>query len=199
MSRFGVALLVASLLTAASLDAQSTAAFKPWTIREAPEELRPMVSRADLIIVAMHNSLLRQLGDQLARGGPELALSACHMEPTELARRMRRGAGVAAGFTGDRLRNPSNTPRPWASGIVAAYAGRRALDVDGFVVDLGEKVGVLRPIAQQHLCASCHGPVERIGPAVRGAVAKRYPADRALGFSEGEIRGWYWVEISKGG
>ena len=25
----------------------------------------------------------------------------------------------------------------------------------------------------------------------------RYPADRATGFKEGEIRGWFWVEVAK--
>jgi cytochrome c551/c552 len=58
---------------------------------------------------------------------------------------------------------------------------------------------VIRPIAQQQACAACHGPVDRISPAVRAVLAQRYPADSAVGFAEGDIRGWYWVEMPKPG
>jgi hypothetical protein len=56
---------------------------------------------------------------------------------------------------------------------------------------------VLRPIAQRSICASCHGPADKLDPAVRSALRERYPADRATGFRRGEIRGWFWVEMPK--
>lgn len=34
-------------------------------------------------------------------------------------------------------------------------------------------------------------------PIVRAALMDRYPVDRAIGFTEGEIRGWFWVEVPK--
>lgn len=43
----------------------------------------------------------------------------------------------------------------------------------------------------------CHGPAGKLSPGVRSALEHRYPADRAAGFREGEIRGWYWVEVPK--
>jgi hypothetical protein len=89
--------------------------------------------------------------------------------------------------------------RRWAAPFVDAHAGRLARDVDGFVVDLEDSVGVLRPIAQRPLCATCHGPAEGIDPAVRSLLRERYPADRAVGFRDGEIRGWFWVEVPKRG
>jgi hypothetical protein len=95
------------------------------------------------------------------------------------------------------LRNPTNAPRAWAADLIKANAGRQARDVDGFAVDLGETLGVLRPISQRPLCANCHGPADRLSPGVRSAIAERYPADKAVGFKEGEIRGWFWVEIPK--
>jgi hypothetical protein len=106
---------------------------------------------------------------------------------------------VAAGRTSDRLRSPTNAPRPWAAALVTEYAGRKARDVDGFVVDLGGRIGVLRPIAQRPICASCHGPADRLSSRVRAVLADRYPADKALGFEIDEIRGWFWVEMPKPG
>jgi hypothetical protein len=45
------------------------------------------------------------------------------------------------------------------------------------------------------MCAGCHGPAAGISQAVRTELADRYPSDRAVGFADGEIRGWFWVEI----
>jgi hypothetical protein len=56
---------------------------------------------------------------------------------------------------------------------------------------------VLRPIAERALCAGCHGPAEALSPAVSSVLADRYPVDQAVGFKEGEIRGWFWVEMPK--
>jgi Protein of unknown function (DUF3365) len=175
----------------------SPAAFPSWAIREAPPEWQMVISRADLIIVSTHDALLRELREDLARGGPRAALASCHLAATGVSWRVGRGEGIATGRTSDRLRNPTNAPRPWAAALVTANAGRRARDVDGFAVDLGSKIGVLRPIVVQPMCLGCHGPADQISPDVRQILADRYPQDRATGFTNGEIRGWYWVEMPK--
>jgi hypothetical protein len=184
------------LLVAIAAVALSAQAPVTWRIREVPAELRSVVARADLMIAAMHASVLRELADGFAQGGADMAINSCHIDSVLITQRLGR-EGVAAGRTSDRLRNPTNAPRPWTAAIVKANAGRRSQDVDGFAVDLGDKLGVIRPISQRPICANCHGPAERLSPAVRAVLAERYPADRAVGFREGEIRGWFWVEIPK--
>jgi hypothetical protein len=186
--------LIVLLLVVASTSAQTG---RSWPIREAPEELRPLIVDADLAIVSMQDALLRQLREKLRQGGPELALGACHIDTAALARRLGRSREFAGGFTSDRLRDAANRPRPWAVEFVRANAGKPAREVPGFVVDLGKRIGVLRPIAQQEICASCHGPADRISPSVRKLLDERYPRDEAVGFTNGEIRGWFWVELSK--
>ena len=197
MTRLKLALLLAAAVGAAALSAQTATAVRSWAIGDAPPEVRPVISRADLLITTMQDSLLRQLHDKLDQGGPSLAIGACHIESAELTRRIGRHEGIAVGFTSDRLRNPTNRARPWASPFVTQNAGRQAHDVKGFAVDLGDKIGVLRPMAHQPICASCHGPTDHITPAVRSVLADRYPSDRATGFADGEIRGWFWVEMPK--
>lgn len=168
-----------------------------WRAPDAPAELRYTLSRADLIVVSMQEALLRELNDGLRQGGPGGAIKSCHVDVIGTIQRIGREDGVAAGRTSDRLRSPTNAPRPWAAALVQENAGKRVRDVPGFVVDLGDKVGVLRPIAQRPICAGCHGAADRLDPAVRAALRDRYPRDRAVGFSEGEIRGWFWVEMPK--
>jgi hypothetical protein len=192
MPAFLIIVLLGALL------AQSTAAaLVVWRIRDVPSELRPVISRADVIVATMQDALLRELNSGLERGGPARAIKSCHIDAARIADRLGRQAGVSAGRTADRLRNPVNAPKPWATGIVAANAGRRAEDVDGFAVDLGDKIGVLRPIAHRTMCASCHGRDDELDGAVLAELKQRYPSDRATGFREGEIRGWYWVELPK--
>jgi hypothetical protein len=165
-----------------------------WRVRDVPPEFRTVVARADLAIIMLHDSVLRELADEMAQGGPDKAIGSCHIDSRLIIHRFGR-EGISVGRTSDRLRNPTNLPPAWAKQIVTANAGRRAREVDGYAVDLGDKVGVLRPIAQRPICASCHGPADRLSPRVRAVLAERYPADKAIGFSEGEIRGWFWVEL----
>jgi hypothetical protein len=166
-------------------------------IRDAPAEWKGVISRADVIIATMHDALLWELNSGLEQGGAILAIKSCHIDAARVAERIGRQEGVAAGRTSDRLRNPLNVPRRWAAPIVAANAGRRARDVDGFVVDLGRELGVMRPVALRPTCAGCHGRPDTFNAAIRAELRERYPMDRATGFEEGEIRGWYWVQLPK--
>jgi uncharacterized protein DUF3365 len=196
MRRTPLVLLIAGSLGVAALADQSPKKFTSWPIRDAPSELRLVISRADLVIVTMQDAVLRELTEALDRGGPVAALGSCHLDATGVSYRLGH-EGIAAGRTSDRLRSPTNVPPAWAADLVKTNAGARARDVEGFAADLGTKVGVLRPIAERPICANCHGPVDRISPKVRQLLMERYPVDRAVGFSEGEIRGWFWVEMPK--
>jgi hypothetical protein len=166
-----------------------------WRVSQAPVELQPAISRADLVIVSMQDAVLRELNHELANRGTAGAVDVFHLDLTATIQRLARQEGIAAGRTSDRLRNPTNAPRPWAAPLVNAHAGESARSVEGFVVDLGDKVGVLRPITERPICAGCHGPL--VAPAVRTALLERYPADKGAGFADGEIRGWFWVEMPK--
>jgi hypothetical protein len=194
-SRLRAALIGVALALTASLGAQTQ--LTSWPASRAPAEFQPAISRADLVVASLQDAVIRELTDALSRGGPGSAMSFCHLDATFIAQRVGRQEGIAAGRTSDRLRNPTNAPRPWAAALVQANAGKSAKSVEGFAVDLGEKVGVLRPIAERPMCAGCHGPLDTLSPAVRDVLLDRYPRDRAVGFKEGEIRGWYWVELPK--
>jgi hypothetical protein len=197
MRRVHQLVLIATLVLAPSARAQSPLPPGTWRVPDAPAEMRYPISRADLIVASMQDALLRELTEGLRQGGPAFAIKSCHIDVIGVIQRIGRQEGVAAGRTSDRLRSPTNAPKSWAAGLVTANAGRRARDVPGFAVDLGDKVGLLRPIAHRPMCASCHGAADTLEPAVQGQLRDRYPRDRATGFTEGEIRGWYWVEMPK--
>jgi hypothetical protein len=153
--------------------------------------------RGDLVILAIQSATSAELTRELTSGGPGDAIRVCHLSATSLIYRLGRDEGIAAGRTAARLRALVNAPKPWAVPIVTQYANAKAADVDGFVVDLGDKVGVMRPVAHRPVCSSCHGVQEKLDTRVREELKDRYPVDRATGFKDGDLRGWIWVEVPK--
>jgi hypothetical protein len=198
MTRLGFALFVAGILIPAPPQpARTPVPSTTYRISQAPPELRRQIQRADLVIISLQDAMLAELTRELDEGGPALAIRACHLDTTSTAYRVAKDEGIQAGRTSDRLRVPTNIPRPWAAPIVAQYAGQRAAGIEGFPVDLGDRVGVLRPIAERPVCAACHGDPDKLDRRVRQELADRYPKDRALNFRTGEVRGWFWVEVPK--
>src|SRR4029450_6717761 len=163
MTRLGYALLAAMiLLPAVPQTAQSPARWPTYRISQAPAELQRQIQRGDLVIISLQDTMLAELSRALDQGGPALAIRSCHIDTTSAAYRLARHQGIEAGRTSDRLRVPTNVPKPWAAAIVAEHAGKRAADVEGFAVDLGDRVGVLRPIAERPLCGACHGDRDKL-------------------------------------
>lgn len=189
--------LVAGMAVGAAAAPHETQAPPTYPAAQAPSGLRPMVQHADLIIVTLQSALLSELVRRLDSEGPADALDACHLAAIPVEQRAARYEGVVVGRTSAHLRNPANAPPAWASPIVDRYADQPKAQVDGFVVDLGDRVGVMRPIREQAICASCHGPQQTLSPGVSARLAQRYPGDRAVGFHDGEIRGWFWVEVPR--
>ncbi len=131
----------------------------------------------------------------MKKGGPALAIGVCRDEAQALTAEIARAQGVRVGRTSDRLRNPGNAAPSWAERFVEAGAGRKAATVEAMVVDLGDRVGVLRPIPTAPPCLQCHGHAEGLSSEARAFIKTAYPADRAIGFEEGDLRGLIWAEV----
>ena len=184
-------------LLLAGIHAQSVKEWPTYPVKQAPADLRPAIQRAELVIVDMQNATSIELTRALSSGGPGDAIRVCHLSATALAHRLGRDEGIAIGRTAARLRTPMNAPKPWAAPIVKQYADAKAAGVDGFAVDLGDKVGVMRPVLHRATCSPCHGLDEELDPQVRQELKDRYVKDRATGFKVGDLRGWIWVEVPK--
>jgi hypothetical protein len=165
-----------------------------YTVADAPQWLAAGVSAADAAISSLQRRLAGRLLEEMKLGGPTRAIAVCRDEAPTLIAETARVQGVRVGRASHRLRNPASTAPAWAEPFVAAGAGRRADSVEPTVVDLGDRVGVLRPIATAGVCLQCHGPAGRLSPEVRAYLETAYPGDRAIGFEEGDLRGFAWAE-----
>jgi hypothetical protein len=138
---------------------------------------------------ALFSQLSSRLTEALAAQGPVGAIQVCQVEAKSIAAAVGEQANVKLGRTGVRLRNTDNHAPAWATELVA-----QQIDTPVFArLSNGHAVALL-PIKLQPPCLMCHGPREMLAPEVIDQLAKLYPQDQATGFSEGELRGWFWIE-----
>lgn len=154
-------------------------------------------ARAEQAMNQLQTALLGKLRSAMEAGGPAAAVDVCRTEARSIAEAVALEQGIELGRTSHRVRNPANAPRPWARAIVEASAGAKAAAGQIRVVDLGERVGVLRPIGTADLCTRCHGAADEVRRSIGSILAAAYPEDRAVGFATGDLRGWMWAEVPK--
>lgn len=162
---------------------------------DVPAALEPAVVKAEAAMDVLQQRLSARLGEAMASGGPIAAITVCRDEAKPIASTVAREHGIELGRTSHRLRNATNVAPSWAAPILdrAAVAPPTA----SVVVDLGERVGVVRPLFTEARCLVCHGPAEQLAPELRDALAHAYPDDRATGFTAGELRGLMWAEAPR--
>ena len=177
---------------------QSAPAPRSYSLERVPAALAPAAADADSAIARLQRRLGARLKAELEAKGPVGALAVCRDSAQAMTAEVAEANGVSVGRTSPRLRNPGNAPRAWAKPYVDAIAdGTPASSVNPVVVDLGDKVGFLRPIPTQALCLRCHGAADSLGQDLASALRESYPEDRALGYREGDLRGFFWAEAAK--
>ena len=201
MSRFRSAnrtrLLSAGVIGAAGVLA---AAFHLPVMADGPGQapFAAETARAEQAMNELQQALLARLKTAMETGGPAAAVEVCRTDARTIAETVAKKQAIELGRTSHRLRNPANAPRPWARTVVEGSSGVQAAAEKLRVVDLGDRVGVLRPIGTAEACTRCHGPAEEVRRNIGATLAGAYPQDRATGFAPGDLRGWMWAEVPKG-
>lgn len=139
---------------------------------------------------ALFTQLSQRLMEAMMEGGPAKAIEVCQREAPQIAASVGESERVVIGRVGVRLRNPKNTAPAWA----ADWIESRAVE-PRFAVLSNQRAAALLPIKLQSQCLVCHGPADQLMPEIKKQLVDRYPQDQATGFQEGELRGWFWVEL----
>ena len=189
----GVVLVVSA--AGCSSDGPDSGTPKTYDIDKAPPALLPYAERANAAFDVTKAKLGKALMEALGEGGPVHAIPFCKVEAPKLAAGSEQGFQI--GRTSHRCRNPENVAREWLRPIVEAAAGKKITEVNGSVVDLGDRVGVATPIGTMKFCLACHGGDADVAPETVRVLKEHYPEDRAVGFAEGDVRGFFWAELEK--
>ncbi|HET9253372.1 MAG TPA: DUF3365 domain-containing protein [Candidatus Eisenbacteria bacterium] len=171
---------------------------KQYDLESLPPPLVSAVAEADTAMARLQRRLGARLKAELAAGGPVAALSVCRDSAQFLTSQVAAQSRVQVGRTSHRLRSLANTPRAWVRPYLEAITpGQKAAAFRPVAVDLGETVGLLRPIATQEICLQCHGDAAAFSPELALALREAYPEDRATSFAVDDLRGVFWAEVSK--
>jgi hypothetical protein len=164
--------------------AWQTVAEAKLTAAQTAQREKAMAAR-DAMLTSLKGRLLEVVGSE----GPAAAITVCSQEAPQIAKRISQEHGLTIRRTSFRLRNSGNSPPTWAEQFVAERVAEPTyLTRDG-------RLAVLLPIRLQAQCLICHGPAEMIPDPVKAALAKHYPRDQATGFQDGDLRGWFCVEV----
>jgi hypothetical protein len=147
-------------------------------------------------------SLVQALGGKLQAaikdGGPPAAIAVCASVAPQIAGELSRSNGARLTRVSLKVRNPLlGTPDAWEQNVLAAFEARlakgEAADKLEFAETVSEPSGkyfrYAKALPVQPVCLNCHGDAASLAPEVRERLAKDYPADRATGYSVGQIRG----------
>lgn len=168
-----------------------------YAVADAPPDLRQGIEAAGAAMAALKKALGGRLKAAIKDGGPHNALQACHDDAASITASTVEAGGIAVGRTSTKLRNPKNSAPPWMQAFLESTRGKTASQVQARVFDLGDRVGLVRPIGTIKLCLTCHGAAESLDPKVKDALAESYPEDAAVGFEPGDLRGLFWAEAPK--
>lgn len=135
---------------------------------------------------------------EMAAGGPVGTVKVCSKIAPSIAGRISRETGWRVTRVGTRVRNPLlGMPDAWEQKVLADFQRRAAkgesLDRMSFSEVVTEPDGkyfrYMKAIGVKPMCLACHGPEDRIAPAVRKILRERYPHDKATGYKAGDLRG----------
>jgi hypothetical protein len=156
----------------------------------ASDSKQTPLERASLARESLFNELSTRLLAAMSNGGPAKAIEVCSKLAPKLAKEVGEQHHVSIGRTAIRLRNENNRPPTWAEPLL------KDLPTKPVVQNLENgRTGVLFPILLKVQCLTCHGPDDKIAAEIRTELARLYPNDKATGFQEGDLRGWFWVEV----
>jgi len=153
-------------------------------------------AQQELVLTATNALVSETMGELMAAldaGDAAEAINVCREKAPLVAVHVSEQYGVRIGRTSQRLRNPDNVAPPWAQ----TYVEDLVADPTYLAGPDGE-MGALLPIHLKADCQMCHGPAEMIDDDIKAAIAEHYPDDQAVGFADGELRGWFWVEAPPG-
>lgn len=165
----------------------------------SPPSPTEALDRADAIAKKLGSTVRQRLTDAMNTGGAAKAVDVCSTEAQKIAAAVRAETGAQVGRSSLRLRNEADAPPPWVADWLKEQGERKAEGVEGIralvKTPTGPAARVLKPIAIEPLCLSCHGDPASLNADVKAVLKERYPSDKATGYQIGDLRGALWAEV----
>lgn len=157
----------------------------------------PWVSEARTLATTLPPKLLAVLVGEIEKGGPEHAIGACNEKAPQMARSASEQTGWQVRRVSLRERNPKAVPDAWERATLEDFDRRAAAGESPATLERAEVMTqdgqamqrYMRALPTQAVCVHCHGDATNLSPAVKERLQALYPADKATGYSVGQLRG----------
>lgn len=146
--------------------------------------------------MAVQAALGKTLQEKISKEGAPAAIEFCNLNALAITDSLSRELGATISRITDRPRNPQSAASEWEMKYFSVYRKDLAEGhtAKGLVALRENRIHVYYPIVTNNLCLQCHGsPGMEITPEVYSGIKERYPEDRAVGYSAGELRGLWKV------
>jgi hypothetical protein len=176
--------------------AEQEAAAAEWQSIVPTQMNETQKAQHELCVAAVNAMVSETMGEMEAAmesGNAADAIAVCREKAPAIAASVSEQFGLKIGRTSVKLRNPANAPPEWAETLVANHTSDPV-----FLAGPDGEFAALLPMKLRAECQMCHGPTEMIDDEVLTAIAEHYPNDQAVGFAEGDLRGWIWAEAPTG-
>ena len=144
-------------------------------------------------------SLKKEMKSAMKSGGPIKAINVCNLKALPVTANINNNFAGDISRTSLKVRNTANTPDDWELTALnklekMRQSGKNAKEIAySEVVDIDGQphFRMLKAIPTGKGCLACHG--ENISPEVEEQLNTLYPADKAIGFKVGDIRGAFSI------
>jgi hypothetical protein len=165
----------------------------------AQDDVKQRTEAARAAAADFGKTLLGELQQAIAAGGPANAIGVCHTIAPEIAAQKSSEFKMTIRRTSLKLRQPANAPDEWERRQLLRFAERKAAGEGAATLETGEyaeKDGkrvfrYMKAIPTGELCLSCHGST--LAPEVAARLQALYPQDAATGFKLGDLRGAFTI------
>jgi hypothetical protein len=134
---------------------------------------------------------------EIAANGAASAIAVCNVAAPEIATSLSQQTNWQVGRVGTRVRNPNNQPIDWQQAALNTFAERAAQgekfeQMETYSISQVDNKPTLlyaKAIGLQPMCVQCHGQSAQISADVKARLQALYPADKAIDYNVGELRG----------
>ncbi len=138
------------------------------------------------------------LMEKMEHGGLSAAIPFCHSSALPITVAETSGQVTSVKRATLKPRNPKNRADATEEKLLKDWQGllvRKQELPKEFAREEKGSLHYYRPIRLEALCLSCHGVEKQISPEALQTIRQQYPADQAVGYSAGDLRGLIHVVV----
>ncbi len=148
--------------------------------------------------MAAKTALGKNLAKTIGKEGTIGAIEFCNEKALEITDSISVMNNVVIRRLSDKPRNPKNVATEEELGYITYFKKLVAAGKEPKPIVISEKgvVDFYYPIITNTMCLQCHGkPQEQILPKTLATLRSLYPLDKAIGYSENEVRGVWSINF----